>query len=235
MLNLSNRNLLIVDPGDAQPVIDFCEQHTYHPIGILITHHHADHVDGVAQLTAHYNIPVYGPRGEKIPAITHKLDGGETLAFPQLEDLSLAVLAIPGHTPHHIAYYSNRALFCGDTLFAGGCGRVLSGTIEQLYDSLQQLKTLPPETHIYCAHEYTLANLRFALTIDPNNQALQSRIKSETQRLAKTGITLPSRLDIELATNPFLRVDTPAIQTSVSQTNAFDTFKAIRHAKDHWQ
>lgn len=234
ILNPTNNKLLIVDPGEAQPVINFCKQQLYQPIGILITHHHADHVGGVAQLAEHYNIPVYGPRGEKIPSITHALDGGETLKFPQIENIELTVLAIPGHTAHHIAYYRGNALFCGDTLFAGGCGRVFGGTAGQLFDSLHKLAQLPAQTAIYCAHEYTLANLQFALTVDPNNTALQARLHATEREFATTGITLPSYLSDELATNPFLRTHTTVIQHKFNKANTFETFKALRHLKDNW-
>lgn len=234
LINPINNTALIVDPGDASPVRKFCQRNHIIPVAILITHHHHDHVGGVAELAQHYNIPVYGPRGENMPAITHSLTGGETLEFSQIEGVKLDVLSVPGHTAHHIAYTGADALFCGDTLFAGGCGRLLGGTAQQLFDSLNLIKQLPRQTKIYCAHEYTTANLSFAKTVEPDNSSLQKRIKITKDQIEKNGITLPSLLAEELATNPFLRCDQPTIQAHTKQSNPFETFKALRQLKDHW-
>jgi hydroxyacylglutathione hydrolase len=204
IIHPSSAQCLITDPGDAAPVMAALQTHKLTPIGILLTHHHYDHTDGVAELLKHYDVPVYGAANEIIPTVTYPLWGGETLEFFK-SALQLLVLSIPGHTRGHLAYYGANAVFCGDTLFTAACGRVFEGTMAQMYDSLQQLAALPDNTQVYCGHEYTSASLVFACAVEPGNARLQQRVV-ETQALIAQGLpTVPSTLALEKATNPFLR------------------------------
>jgi hydroxyacylglutathione hydrolase len=173
---------------------------------ILLTHHHADHVGGVQNLLKHTDVPVFGSCSESIPGITHPLAEGDQVAIPELS-LHLSVLDVPGHTRGHIAYVApqQRWLFCGDTLFAGGCGRLFEGTPAQMATSLAKLANLPDDTQVYCAHEYTLNNLRFALAADPDNRALHTRFAAEQAKREQGIPTVPSTIGLEKITNPFLR------------------------------
>ncbi|MEB3795249.1 MULTISPECIES: hydroxyacylglutathione hydrolase [Acinetobacter] len=197
-----------VDPTEGGLVTQFCNDHHLTLKQIWITHWHKDHIGGVADLTANYNLAVYGPRDElsKIPGITHPLQHDDHLKF---NDLKVEIIATPGHTLGHIVYFIEElnALFCGDTLFAMGCGRLFEGTAEQMYHSLNRLAALPTTTKVYCTHEYTLSNAEFALSVEPENHALQERVE-QVRILRKEGkITLPSSIELELATNPFLRAE----------------------------
>lgn len=202
----------VVDPGDAAPVIAWCEQRALSLVAILITHHHPDHVGGIERLRRRYGkVPVMGPAREAIPERTRELAEGDEVSLGEL-GVTFQIWDIPGHTAGHIAYVNREVAFVGDTLFAGGCGRVFDGTIEALYDSLQRLATLPDPTQCYCAHEYTLSNLRFALAVEPDNEALVARA-FEAQALRERGMpTVPFTLPTERATNPFLRVDQTAVR-----------------------
>ena len=163
----------VVDPGEASPVLETLAREKLSLIAIFVTHHHRDHQDGIADLLIQHPAAVYGPAKESITALSHPLEGGETISLPALDD-EFQVLAMPGHTLGHIAYFSARSggLFCGDTLFAGGCSRIFEGTPAQMYDSLVRLMALPEATQIYCGHEYAEANLRFALSVEPGNRCL---------------------------------------------------------------
>lgn len=184
----------IVDPGDAQPVIDFCDQNQLTICDILITHHHRDHTGGIEKLRSHYSASKLHEQTSDATSITTALG------------LGFDVMKIPGHTLDHVAYYNktHHMLFCGDTLFAGGCGRVFEGTMAQMYDSLQQLASLPDDTQVFCAHEYTLDNLKFGITIEPDNQAIHDRLSQVTQQRADNECTLPSTIGLEKRTNVFL-------------------------------
>ena len=195
---------VVVDPGDARPVLDLFEREGLTLTSILITHHHADHQGGVARLLENYAAPVFGPAAESITAITRPLFGGETIRLESL-DLELQVLAVPGHTLGHLAYFGSGCLFCGDTLFTGGCGRLFEGTPAQMHDSLTRLAALPEQTAVFCAHEYTETNLRFALAVEPRNRRLRERVDEVAVARAKGWATVPSTLALERATNPFLR------------------------------
>ena len=212
----NDKHAAVVDPGDATPIIDFLIAHQLSLAAILTTHHHADHVGGVEALLDFYNlrgtIPVYGPAHEQIPARTHALHGGDSVLIDKL-GLQLDVIDVPGHTAGHIAYFAKTEgwLFCGDTLFACGCGRLFEGTAAQMQSSLAKLKALPPSTQVFCAHEYTMANIKFALAVEPENIALQARAKTDAARREKNIPTVPFTIENEIATNPFLRWDSPAV------------------------
>ncbi|MDC8756654.1 hydroxyacylglutathione hydrolase [Janthinobacterium fluminis] len=209
----------VVDPGDAAPVLAALQEQQLTLTAILLTHHHADHIGGVPALLQHYAVPVFGPRNEAITAVTRPLAQGELVRVPGL-DLTFAVLDVPGHTRGHIAYVRQdgagaRWLFCGDTLFAGGCGRLFEGTPEQMAASLDKLAALPDDTEVFCAHEYTLANLRFAAAVDPDNLALMARVRIEAAKRADGVPTVPTSIGVEKATNPFLRFREAAIVDSL--------------------
>lgn len=231
------KHAAVVDPGEARPVIDYLAREKLELVAILATHHHADHVGGIPALLERSRVPVYGPRGEPIETLTRAVGEGDTVTIPEL-DLSFAVLDIPGHTRAHIAYYGADCLFCGDTLFACGCGRVFEGTPEQMYASLEKLRALPDSTRVYCGHEYTLANIGFARSVEPGNAALDAR-EGRDRRLREAGKpTLPTTLGEEKATNPFLRCLEPAVVESANKylgARAADpvrVFAAIRDWKN---
>ncbi len=229
---------LVVDPGDETPVLEWLQAQGKRLGAILITHHHYDHTGGIPELIQAYpGIPVYGPARESIRGLTHPLKEGERVAISGYES-SLQVLEVPGHTAGHIAYYGEGALFCGDTLFAGGCGRVFDGTFEQLSNSLQRIAVLPADTQIYCAHEYTLDNLGFAVWVEPESRAVQSRIEREQVKRQAGEPTLPAPLSLELETNPFLRTGVAQVQEAAERfagqrlTSAAEIFTALRRWKD---
>ncbi|ABX49229.1 Hydroxyacylglutathione hydrolase [Shewanella baltica OS625] len=210
----------VVDPGDASVVIDYLEANQLTLVGILLTHHHNDHTGGVAELQAYSQdrLTVYGPDNEKIEGITHPLHATAQPRFT-LDYISgeLQVLDVPGHTAGHIAYVIADALFCGDTLFSGGCGRLFEGTPAQMLNSLQQLAQLPAYTRVYCAHEYTLSNLKFALAVNPNNCALQDYNERAIALRRQDKATIPSTIALERAINPFLRASDTEIVGSIKQ------------------
>lgn len=209
----SGQAAVVVDPGEAEPVLAVLRSEGLQLAAILITHHHSDHCGGVAALLAAGPVPVYGPAAESITGLSHPLRGGETLTVAAL-NLSIEVLAIPGHTATHLAYRVGDALFCGDTLFGGGCGRLFDGTAAQMLESLTMIAAMPETTAIYCAHEYTEANLRFALAVEPDNPALLERIQRVAVRRAAGQGTVPLNLAEERGSNPFLRSREPAVVTA---------------------
>jgi hydroxyacylglutathione hydrolase len=227
----------IVDPGDAGPVMRALDRHELRLDAILVTHHHPDHVGGVMALKQRYRPTVYGPAREQIPARDRALAGGNSI---EVLDTRFEVIDVPGHTSGHIAYYaeSESAVFCGDTMFACGCGRLFEGTPAQMLASLQTLAALPTETRVYCAHEYTLANIRFALAVEPGNVALQARAAAAAETRRRGEPTVPSTIGLELATNPFMRCDVPAVRDAAArrekgaETAALRTFAALREWKN---
>jgi len=239
----NGKDAVAVDPGDAQAILSALAQEQLTLSAILLTHHHADHTGGVAPLLQHRSVPVYGPANDDIAAVDHPLQGGQHFHLNNL-DLEFSVIDVPGHTKGHIAYYAEKQgwLFCGDTLFAGGCGRIFEGTPEQMLHSLDQLAALPEQTLIYCAHEYTLSNLRFAVEVEPENLALRERVKMEQDKRARHLPTVPSPLALEKQTNPFLRSREDSIirrlqacgKISEDQT-ASQHFAALREWKNHYR
>lgn len=203
---------IVVDPGEASPVIERLEQLNLTLTAIFVTHHHYDHVDGVQALASKYpDCIIYGPKIH-IPGISmhHLVEEGDVLKIDSM-NLEFRVWHTPGHTAEHVIYIGHDALFCGDTLFSGGCGRVFTGTIEQLYHSLQRLITLPDHTKVYSAHEYTMNNLRFCNHVEPNNPLLNNRIKEVSKLLQQGCPTLPSTIQHEKECNVFLRLDAPEV------------------------
>ena len=220
----------VVDPGDAAPVMAQLEALQLRLETILITHHHADHQGGVAELVERWHPRVFGPAEESITGCTDPLSGGETI---DVLGERVAVLPVGGHTRGHIAYYVPGVLFCGDTLFGAGCGRLFEGTPAQMSASLGRLAALPDDTLVYCAHEYTEANLRFALDVEPDNAALRARVERVAALRAAGRSSVPSTLGEEKATNPFLRCSEPAVVEAALAHAAVDTsqvaiFAAIR-------
>ncbi len=200
----NHRHAIVVDPGEAAPVLAFLAAEQLELTGILCTHRHADHIGGIEKLRGLYNAPVYGRRHLANPHITQDLRAGDTLNFAEF-GLTLSILEVPGHLDDHLAFYNDELVFSGDVLFGAGCGRNKEGTLAQLHDSLQRLSQLPTETKVYCAHEYTAANLRFAIICEPNNAEIQQRIIATQQLRAAHLPSLPSNIALERATNPFLR------------------------------
>ena len=234
------RHAAVVDPGDAAPVLAWLDANGVQLSAIIATHHHADHVGGVESLRARYDVPVFGPAQESIPRRTRALAEGDRIDVPGI-GLSLAILDIPGHTAGHIACYtsgSDPLLFCGDTLFAAGCGRLFEGTPAQMWSSLSKLAALPPATRVYCGHEYTLANLRFAAAVEPGNTDVHERIARESAKRERGMPTLPSTIAEELATNPFLRAALPHVMSRASEhagrriTDAIESFATLRDWKN---
>jgi hydroxyacylglutathione hydrolase len=238
LVNPANRFCAIVDPGDAGPVLNYLQEHNLTPCAILITHHHHDHTGGIDILKQYYQtLPIYGPATETIPQMDHKVDETNHV---KLEPLSITfnVYDIPGHTKGHIAYYGDGMLFCGDTLFAAGCGRLFEGTAQQLYNSLRKIAALPDNTLIYCGHEYTAANLRFAAVVEPDNIEIKNRIKEVATVTQQQHPTLPSVLHLEKLTNPFLRchidsvINSIKLQSNKQLNDPVSLFQALREWKD---
>ena len=227
---------IIVDPGDADAAEAGLQQHGLNPVAIFCTHRHGDHVGGVADLVKKYHIPVYGPASENIRTVDHPLNGGESITIEGIGRFK--VLFTPGHTAGHICYVGEGALFCGDTLFLSGCGRLFEGTADQLFTSLQALAELPGDTRIYCAHEYTLSNLAFAQTVEPDNLDMRKARDDYQQMRQQHQPTPPSTIERELAINPFLRTANESVQSAVERhvghtlNKPVNVFAELRRWKD---
>jgi len=237
LLSTPNGDAAVVDPGDAQPVNTYLKSHGLTLKQILITHHHYDHTGGIEALTADWQCEVIAPENPSIAAVSKRVtEGDEVTVLGQLFD----VLEVPGHTLDHIAYYRDDIIFCGDTLFAGGCGRVFEGTHPQMRQSLAKLRALPTNTRVFCAHEYTLSNLRFALAADPNNAELKARFDRCESLRAANQPTVPSTLAEEQATNPFLRWDAQSLINDLSAQQTLigedgdGVFQTLREWKDRF-
>ena len=240
----SNDNIALVDPGDADVCIDFLEKNHLQLSAILITHHHNDHVGGINKLLAFsqnksWQVTVYGPAKENIAQIDVKLKEGDKVNLDTL-DCHFTVLDLPGHTKGHIAYHNDELLFCGDTLFSGGCGRVFEGTPEQMHHSLTKLAKLPKTTLVYCAHEYTQANLTFALAVEPSNVDLQQYVEQVKIKRLNNQATIPTTIGLEQQINPFLRCQELTLKSSANKysnnvaSSASDVFTEIRAWKDNF-
>ena len=231
----------VVDPGDATPVLNRLRELDCDLVGILVTHQHPDHIGGIPQLLEHYpDIPVVGPAD--IPLVSQPVKEGDCVTAAGTE---FEVLAVPGHTLNHLAFYAKAGsdtplLFCGDTLFAGGCGRLFEGTPEQMYSSLNKLAALPDNTQVYCAHEYTLANLAFAQAVEPENPALKTRVEQANALRNQQIPTVPSTIGLEKQTNPFLRTASQELRMNVSEHTGINPadpvglFAATRRWKDNF-
>ena len=229
---------IVVDPGQADPVMTALAADNLTLAGILVTHHHFDHTGGVASLASTWGCPVYAPENPAIEAVTHRVAAGDRV---EVLDCVFEVLAVPGHTLDHIAYFQSGdrpLVFCGDTLFAGGCGRVFEGTFPMMFESLQRLAALPDNTRVYCAHEYTLANLSFAQAVEPGNADLLARVAHARALREENSPTVPSLLSTERLTNPFLRCSQTGVVQGLADAgrsnngSAQDRFEELRQWKD---
>ncbi|VEB36943.1 hydroxyacylglutathione hydrolase [Legionella cherrii] len=227
-----------VDPGDAEPVLQFAQENQLKLRAILLTHHHQDHIGGVSQLLkAYHSCTVYGPSDPRIPNIDTTVQENQII---NVGKCVFKILFNPGHTSSHISYYEpqQKLLFCGDTLFSAGCGRVFDGTLEQLHQSLNLFKALPLTTKIFCAHEYTQQNLRFAQTVEPNNSTIQKYLQKIQN--SPYSCTLPSTLEQELLINPFLRTDQAEVQKyalthGATSKSSLEIFRVLREEKNSFK
>ena len=235
--NSANRRTLIIDPGEAGPVIAAIDGMQLLPEAILVTHHHWDHTNGIEELVERYQIAVYGPAWENIKCKTQGLKQGQQLKIAAL-GLGFDILDVPGHTAGAVAYYGHGMVFSGDTLFAAGCGRLFEGTAEQMHASLNKFKRLPADTLLYCGHEYTHANLQFAQAVEPDNKLISERLQTAKSLLRQKCPSLPVTLALELQTNPFLRCEQKTVVASAGQRArrqcqpGADAFAVIRQWKD---
>ena len=229
------RHAAVVDPGDPGPVERYLALYGLDLCAILITHHHPDHTGGIAALSRKWQVPVFGPKSESVAGVTQPVGEPDVIQIAGLE-AQFSVLDVPGHTRGHVAYYGANLLFCGDTLFGGGCGRVFEGTPAQMLSSLHKIAALPGHTRLYCAHEYTEANLRFALRVEPDNEELSQRLARVMKMRASFIPSVPTRLDDELSTNPFLRCTEPAVIEAAkirgAASDEVSVFTAIREWKN---
>lgn len=232
IMNTTSDKAWCVDPGEASPVIEFVHAHQLNLEGILITHHHFDHINGLATLAQHFSgLQVYAPEDARIPYVTSSITNEP---FLNISDYKFEILQTPGHTTTHLCYYevNHHWLFCGDTLFSGGCGRVFEGTYEELYHSLERLKSLPDETKVFCGHEYTRKNLHYAKTVEPQNQAIQAYLQ-KLEQPPLLSCSLPSTIGLEKKINPFLRIQTPTIKKHAAKSlhDAEDPIMVFKHLR----
>ncbi len=227
----------VVDPGDALPVLEYLDSNGLALEAVIVTHDHGDHVGGILELCEQHDARVYGPEDERIPRITHPVRGGDRVELPGL-GLEFSVIHTPGHTFGSVCYLGGGALFSGDTLFTCGCGRLFGGSPGQMYGSLSTLAVLEETTRIYCAHEYTLSNLRFAFEVEPNNRDLVERRSKAVSLQDNIRPTVPSVLDLEKRTNPFFRCEVPEVRAAGERwankplSTPVSVFAALRSWKD---
>ncbi|WP_324778671.1 hydroxyacylglutathione hydrolase [Thiobacillus sedimenti] len=233
------RHAIAVDPGDPAPLIAFLDASGLSLTAVLITHHHRDHTGGNVLLRQRYGCAIHAPDNPRIPGVTHVVRGGDSIELTE-PPLRLRVLATPGHTLDHVSYLGEGVLFCGDTVFGCGCGKLFEGDAETMTASLEAILALPDATRVCCAHEYTLSNIAFAKTVDGANPALLARESADGALRARNAPTLPSTLALEKATNPFLRFHEPEMKAFASRylkrpdPTPAEVFGAIRAAKDAW-
>jgi len=235
-------NVIVVDPGESKPVVQFLEQHKLHLSSILITHHHWDHTNGVKDLKRQYNSIVYTPKHDAVAETDHQLTEQDRIQLKLSAHIKIEfdILSIPAHTQGHIAYYSAPVLFCGDTLFSSGCGRLFEGSAEQMLAALHKMAALPEDTLVYCAHEYTLNNLKFANLVEPGNRQIIKRMIKIKELRSQNKPSLPSTIGIEKACNPFLRCNEHEIIQNVSKyakktlSNELEVFTQLRLWKDRF-
>ena len=231
----NKRDAVVIDPGDAAPIVDKLEELSLNLRTILITHHHSDHINGVAELLRRYSAPVYAPQYEQFQFEHIALADGDQIDLNEI-GLTLNIMWLPGHTLGHIAYVNESYLFCGDVLFSAGCGRLFEGTPKQMLNSLNRLKKLSPTISVFCTHEYTTKNVDFALTLEPNNLDLQQR-KIEVAKLRHHHHpTLPTSIELELKINPFLRCDQQTIieNAGAESNDELSVFTKIRALRNHY-
>ena len=235
----TNEGSIVIDPGESKSIQKLIDNKTIDLKGILITHHHYDHTNGLSELVKKNELEVYGPVNN-IDGINHRLNDKDKISIIGID---FDVISIPGHTLDHIGFYSanasNPILFCGDTLFAGGCGRIFEGTYEQMFHALKKITKLPTNTNIYCGHEYTLSNLKFALEADDTNKELIEEFKKVENKINSNIPSLPTTLDKELKVNPFLRCDNINIQNKIIEkfkvsNSELEVFTALRKWKDNF-
>ena len=237
--NPADRTAAVIDPGDPAPVSRALDEGGWRLAAILVTHHHPDHTGGVAELARRHGVPVYGPAAEAIPSRTVAVREGDRVTL-EAPGITFEVLEVPGHTAGHVAYHGRGMLFIGDTLFMSGCGRLFEGTPAQMHRSLSRIAKLPPDTKVYCAHEYTLANLRFARAVEPDNRDIAERADACAGLRANGQPTVPATLAVELKTNPFLRSGAPAVVAAAERQagrkldSEVEVFAAIRKWKDNF-
>lgn len=230
---------IVVDPGEAAPVESAVAQ-GFRPVAILLTHHHPDHIAGAAALRQQFSIPCHAPLDPRIDCASHRVGEGDQVDIPELA-VRFTTLEVHGHTSSHVAYHGAGVVFCGDTLFSLGCGRMFEGTPAQMLASLDRLAALPDDTQVCCGHEYTLANAAFASVVDPDNNALHAAIARARGARDRGEPSLPTTIADERASNPFLRVDSPAVKAAVDRhegrvtEHRVHTFAALRRWKDGFQ
>ena len=231
----NGQNAVVVDPGDAAPVIKTLNALNLNLSAILITHHHSDHIDGVASLLAHRAVPVYAPQYENFNFEHIKLAENDEIHLPEIAQ-SFRIMWLPGHTLGQIAYVNDDYLLCGDTLFGAGCGRLFEGTPAQMLHSLNRLKLLKPSTKVYCTHEYTAKNVAFALSLEPDNADLMARKQDVIALRAQNLPSLPSTIDLELKTNPFFRCNQASIiqNSQAESSDELSVFTAVRSLRNHY-
>lgn len=240
LINDETKHCIVVDPGEAKPVLEYLKPLELSLDAIFITHHHWDHTNGIKGILKEHSVPVYGPANEKIIGVSNPVDEGEEIGLPHWP-ITFKVIATPGHTLGHIAYYGSGLLFCGDTLFSAGCGRLFEGTAEQMLDSLNKFLKLPDETQIYCGHEYTLSNLQFAQIIEPTHVRIKEYLE-EIRKLRQEKLpSLPAVLGNERLINPFLRCEMPEIVSRLEKhrgrkfDSPADVFTYLRQWKNNYK